>query len=62
MRVENLCLRYLVDVTTGGVTVLDVVTVWVVVALLDVNTVVVRGGMLKQEHALEMADAGKALR
>lgn len=57
-----LCLRYLVDVTTGGVTVVDVVTVWVAVALPVVVTVVVRGGMLKQEHALEMADVGKAPR
>lgn len=48
--------RYFVEVTTGGVTVLEVETVLVVVAVFVVVTVVVGVGMFRQEQALEITE------
>ena len=43
------------EVTTGGVAVLYVVSVWVAVVLLDVVTTAIGVGIFKHEHALEIS-------
>ena len=48
-------LRYFVEVTTGGVTVVEAETVLVVFAVCVVVTVTVGVGMFRQEQALEIA-------
>ena len=51
----SLYIRYFVEVTTGGFTVLDVEIVLVVVAVFVVVMVVVGVGMFRQEQPLEIA-------
>ena len=51
----SLYVRYFVEVTTGGFTVLEVETVLVVVVILVVVTVVVGVGIFRQEQALDIA-------
>lgn len=54
-RASGFYVRYFVEVTTDGCTVLEVETVLVVVAVFVVVTVIVGVGMFRHEQALEIA-------